>query len=296
MGAGGHASDQGAGVPRGRAGGCPVLRAVCRLGPEEFTLRDVALPGSRLGVLEPDGIERDAILTEVIRSQDALRAVGEELRGEPGSALPAETGVGKTWAEVLWTRSSGRSPDGVDGFSGRRLRRPEAVLEELRSWASIAPPSALLRKIGAHLSVSVCVQDIDGMPTGVYQLADEPALARADETVMTRISEQFGYPRSPDMDSGMSAATMAWVVHADLSALHGDFGPEAWALAQLCTGWMTQGLCLAAAAHGMYARPARSYDEVTMQTILDLPPAEIPLLMVVVGTSRYREPALGLWT
>ena len=57
----------------------------------------------------------------------------------------------------------------------------------------------------------------------------------------------------------------------------GTFGPGGWTLAQYVCGWMAHGLCLAAAAHGLYARPSRAFDEVLLHPVVGMASGEIVL-------------------
>jgi hypothetical protein len=59
---------------------------------------------------------------------------------------------------------------------------------------------------------------------------------------------------------------------------------------------MAHGLCLAAAAHGLYARPNRAFDDIALQPVVGMRPGEMVLLSVVSGSSRFREPMLDLRT
>jgi hypothetical protein len=57
---------------------------------------------------------------------------------------------------------------------------------------------------------------------------------------------------------------------------------------------MTQGLCLAAAADGLYARPARAFQEIPAERLLGLAPDELLLISVTCGTPRFSESPLDL--
>jgi nitroreductase len=70
------------------------------------------------------------------------------------------------------------------------------------------------------------------------------------------------------------------------------FGPGGWSAAQYACGWAIQGLGLAAAAAGLYARPVGAFKEIPTQRILGLEPEEMIVLAVVVGTPRHTGGAL----
>jgi hypothetical protein len=113
---------------------------------------------------------------------------------------------------------------------------------------------------------------------------------------MAALQPGFGQQPSPNTDSGMRHAAMVWVHSVDVGALLDDFGPSALGLLQLCLGWSVHGLCLAAAAHGLVARPARSFVEYHVQPLFGLRREETPVFMTVCGTSRFTEPMLDLRT
>ncbi|MFI1971864.1 hypothetical protein [Streptomyces cinnamoneus] len=276
-------------------GWCPPLVIELDAGP--VALSDTALPPAP-SLPPPSPAPVDPAAGEVAGSFLPLSGWDAPAGHGGRPSLPhGPVRPGASWAEVLSARNSGRAAAGADGFSGRRLERPRAVLDDHLGWAAVPPPPPLPPALAGHIRLSLCAQDVTGVEDGLYRVtSDGLEHVRDDGTLMARISAQFGYPRSETMDSGVVEATLVWVFHTDTGRLLSELGPQAWALAQLWCGWVTQGLCLASASHGMYARPARSYDEVTLQTVLDLPACEVPLLMVVCGTARYREPALGLWT
>ena len=65
-------------------------------------------------------------------------------------------------------------------------------------------------------------------------------------------------------------------------------------LLQVYCGWVAHGLTMAAAGHGLFARPARSFDEHQLAALLALPDNESPVFITVCGQSRYAEPMLDL--
>jgi hypothetical protein len=87
-----------------------------------------------------------------------------------------------------------------------------------------------------------------------------------------------------------------WVFSADIDEVLDDFGPAGWPLLQLWCGWAAHGLCTAAAAYGLFARPARSFDEFRMQHAMGLPGEVLPVFSVTCGRARFAEPMLDLRT
>ncbi|MFD0574062.1 hypothetical protein ACFQ0T_38695 [Kitasatospora gansuensis] len=217
----------------------------------------------------------------------------------PGRALPdlPRPGAEKAdqdWARVWWNRSAGRVPHPLSGFSARPVTRGEDCLRDLLAWAA-APAPAALREVAARVRVTVVSQRLAGLPTGRYGFTDGVLRpAEADPELPRRLEALFGYPLTPANDCGVRHATAVWVFSTDLRALIEDLGPAAWGLLQVWCGWVSHGLTLGAAAHGLFARPARSFDEHRLADLLRLPEAESPVFLTACGATRYAEPMLDL--
>lgn len=68
--------------------------------------------------------------------------------------------------------------------------------------------------------------------------------------------------------------------------LFSRFGPTGWGAAQLACGWAVHGLCLAAAAAGLFARPVRAFKEIPTKEVVGLAEDETIVLSAVVGVER----------
>jgi hypothetical protein len=183
------------------------------------------------------------------------------------------------------------------GFAFQPAPVPAATLSALLAWATVPPPSPLPADLADRLRTRVILRGVTGVADGVYRL--HPAsgtltLQRKDSRVFAAAQAGFGQPPAPDTDSGLRHAALAFVVSADVDGLLADLGPVGLSLVNLWCGWTSHGLCLAAAAAGLAARPARSYDEHTLAMLLDLPPGELPVFLTVCGHSRLTGPALDL--
>lgn len=222
-----------------------------------------------------------------------LAAPAPGIPSATAAAAPAGTG----WDGVFWNRSAGRVPDRLSGFSGRPVRLPESAVQEFLAWAAVPAPSPELAEIGQRVRLLVALQNVGGRLTGYYEVArDGLRPVREDPAVMNSLQAAFGYPVSPGTDCGLRHASMVWTYAVDVPALLADLGPAAWSLLQLWCGWTAHGLELAAAALGLYARPARSYDEFRVQRLAALPRRTVPVFMTVCGRSRFAEPMLDLRT
>ncbi|MFG3052551.1 hypothetical protein ACGFZP_16555 [Kitasatospora sp. NPDC048239] len=215
-------------------------------------------------------------------------------RGPGVPDLPAAPD-GPDWARVWWQRSAGRVPLPLSGFSARPAVLGEDCLRDLLAWAGVPAPGGPLQEAGAGVRTTVVAQRLGGLPTGRYEVADGGLRAvEADPELPRRIEQVFGYPLGPANDCGVRHAAALVVLSVDLRALTARLGPTAWGLLQVRCGWVAHGLSLGAAAHGLFARPARSFDEHHLAALLRLPPEESPVLMAVCGRSRYAEPMLDL--
>ncbi|MFG2824776.1 hypothetical protein ACGFX4_35760 [Kitasatospora sp. NPDC048365] len=211
------------------------------------------------------------------------------LTGTPAHA----TAPGPSWADVLWRRSAGRVPGRRYGFALRPAPVAEPALRDLLAWAAVPPPDTLLAAIAERIRRTVVLQGVAGLPDGAYRLAGGRLTAhRPGPDLPARLEPGFGRPDGPDTGIALRHASVLYVHSAEPAALVEEFGPAAPALTAQWCGWAAHGLCLAAAAHGLVARPARSYDEHHLQPLLGLDRKEVPVFMTVCGTPRYTGP---LW-
>lgn len=214
----------------------------------------------------------------------------------PGGPPPDAAGLEMpSWARVLWQRSAGRAPKGISGFTVTPCQVSSSCVADMAAFASTPAPSARLAEAGRRVRVSVALQRVDGLPGGVYRLdAGELRSVRADPMVMSAIQRQFGYPLTPHGACGIRHSNAVWVLSADVNALITDLGPAGWTLLQRWCGWVAHGVCTASAAHGLFARPARSFDEHVLRNIMNLPDGQIPVFIIVCGRTLFAEPALDL--
>ncbi|MFE4972627.1 hypothetical protein ACFRAR_10945 [Kitasatospora sp. NPDC056651] len=212
----------------------------------------------------------------------------------PLTGIPAFADApGPSWAEVLWRRSAGRVPGRRYGFALRPAPVAERALRDLLAWAAVPPPDALTARVAERIRRTVVLQNVAGLPDGAYRLTDGRLTAhRPGPGLPARLEPGFGRPDAPDTGIALRHAGVLYVHSAEPGALVEEFGPAALALAAQWCGWAAHGLCLAAAAHGLVARPARSYDEHHLQPLLGLDRKEVPVFMTVCGTPRYTGP---LW-
>lgn len=216
----------------------------------------------------------------------------------PASAIPAagaRAPVPRSWAEIFFARTAGTMPRGLKGLAGRHLPQPFSVVEDAMDWLAVPPPSALLRQVMGALTVTVCLQDIEGHADGVYRLGGGQLSEIAkNHRIGAELEEGYGHRQAMDVGCGVRFANAIWFVSVRVRQLISEVGPWAWPLALVISGWITHGLGLAAAAHGLYARPARAFQEIPVQRLLSLAPDELILISVTCGAPRFTESTLDL--
>ena len=239
----------------------------------------------------------DPVLADVVamnRSQaftDAPAVLGPTA---PSQADPAG-GAEQSWAELLWSRTSGRMPRGLYGMNGRRRVLPATALRDAVRWLSVPPPGDVLGGVFKAIRTTVVIQDIDSRRNGVYEIADGDAVLKTeDTTAAARLEEVYGYPLAPGNGCDVRHASMIWFLSVDPGGVVDRYGPGGWTAIQYVCGWAAHGLTLAAAGSGLYARPVRAFQEAPARRVLGLGSEEMVVLAVISGTPGYRGLMLDL--
>ena len=236
----------------------------------------------------------------VAEAADGDRQAPAPIVAVPAPAIPTlpplpPARAGTDWSRVVWSRSAGRVPAGLTGFSARPATTDRGSVEELLAWAHMPAPEQRLREVGAAVTVHAVVQNTAGLESGRYTAADGSLrLAEADASLPARLETAFGYPLTAANDCAVRHALSIWFFTVDLERLVEDLGPAAWGLLHVWCGWASHGLSIAAAAQGLFARPARSFDEHFVTNLLRLPREQCPVFMVICARARYTEPMLDL--
>ncbi|MER5961312.1 nitroreductase family protein [Streptomyces sp. NPDC002057] len=206
------------------------------------------------------------------------------------TAVPAGLGPSATvpdWAELLWRRHSGRMPRALHGMSGRRRSVPAEALDSAARWLSVPPPGPELAAAFEAVKVTAVVRGVEGRADGVHLLRDGVAhLLRADATAPERLEERYGYGVSPVNGCGIRDAPLTVFLSVRTRELFERLGAAGWGAVQHAAGWAAHGLCLSAAASGLFARPVRAFKEIPTQRVLGLDPDEMIVLSVVVGVPQ----------
>ncbi|MEU9480711.1 hypothetical protein [Streptomyces sp. NPDC048191] len=253
-----------------------------------------AVPGPRPATTEP---VTDPVLADVLamnRAQAFTEPPAPLGRAAPEPAAPA-AGPDRSWAEVLWSRSSGRMPRGLYGMNGRRRTLPATALRDALDWLGVPPPGDTLKSVFDAVRATVVLQDIEGHADGVYEVATGTCVRRtADPTAATRLEQVYGYPLAPGNGCDVRHASMLWFLSVDPRAVVERHGPGGWTAIQYVCGWAAHGLTLAAAGSGLYARPVRAFQEAPARRVLGLGRKDMIVLAVITGTPGYRGLMLDL--
>ncbi|MEU9297328.1 nitroreductase family protein [Streptomyces sp. NPDC048266] len=233
-------------------------------------------------------VRADPALAELIRVN--REQVYDSAPAPLTTAVPEGLGPSATvpdWAELLWRRHSGRMPRALHGMSGRRRIVPAEALDSAARWLSVPPPGPELAAAFAALKVTAVVQGVAGRTDGVHDVRGGTVrLLRADATAPERIEEQYGYGVSPVNGCGIGNAPLTVFLSVRTRELFKRLGPAGWGAVQNAAGWAAHGLCLSAAASGLFARPVRAFKEIPTQRVLGLDPDEMIVLSVVVGVPQ----------
>jgi len=248
-------------------------------------------------------LEEDVLLAADSGLHDAAQIAAtmydiRSLPAAPAAGIPAIDRQDRTsWARVLWNRSAGRVPAGLQGFSSVPAQFTQDVLDDHLAAATLPPPHPLLAGVYRRIQLSVALQRVGDVPAGLYRLgSDGLTHVRADEAIMPAVEDAFSYPIAADTDSCIRHAGLVWLMSVDLAALVAEFGPATWTLLQVTCGWISHGLSVASAAHDQFARPVRSFDENKVIKCFGLQWHDTPSFMVIAGRSRFDEPMLDLRT
>jgi hypothetical protein len=245
------------------------------------------VPETEAEASPPDGDPALADLVRVNRSERYPASAAPLTTAVP-AGLPACAAV-PDWAELLWRRHSGRMPRGLHGMDSapHHPPLPATDLAGAIAWLSVPPPHPVLAAVFDAITVSAVVQNIKGYAPGVHRIhAGEARLVRTDPTAPAALESHYGYGPSPVNGCGVARAPLTVFFSVRPRELLARFGPVGWGAAQHACGWAVHGLCLAAAAGGLFARPVRAFKEIPTKEVIALGEQETIVLSAVVGVPR----------
>ncbi|MFF4387883.1 hypothetical protein ACFY0G_14035 [Streptomyces sp. NPDC001552] len=222
---------------------------------------------------------------------------------DPGGTLspvaaPSAGSGGTTWNQVVWARNSGRAPRGVSGFTGAHRPAPAALWHAaLNTLAGSGRGLGTLLPARSGLGLFCWVREVEGVADGCYEIGFDGTARRVGELGAARGALLVDSAAAPGLAFELDACNLVWLVTADLpAACRTSDAPAPRVAADLlaAAGWTAQHLSYAMAAHGLFARPLRSYDAEVAATALGLGPDRVPVYQLACGPNRFTEPGLDV--
>ncbi|WP_328788349.1 hypothetical protein [Streptomyces sp. NBC_00273] len=222
---------------------------------------------------------------------------------DPGGTLspvaaPSAGSGGTTWNQVVWARNSGRAPRGVSGFTGAHRPAPAALWHSaLNTLAGSGRGLGTLLPARSGLGLFCWVREVEDVADGCYEIGFDGTARRVGELGAARGALLVDSASAPGLAFELDACNLVWLVTADLTAAcRTSDAPAPRVAADLLAtaGWTAQHLSYAMAAHGLFARPLRSYDAEGAATALGLGPDRVPVYQLACGPNRFTEPALDV--
>lgn len=203
-----------------------------------------------------------------------------------------------SWAEVLWERSSGRMPRELPGFDALPTSLSSEALNDALSWLNGLLPTKSLQNVMDHINIHLALRENPGcFPGGVYSIVQgEFNFRHSNASIMQELERAYGPSLSVANGVAIRHTAAVWFFTVNVPELLSSCGDAGWTLAQYCVGWLSQGLSIAAAAHHMWSRPTRAFEDILLQPVLGLNPGVTTILALPCGVARYSEPMLDLRT
>ena len=189
--------------------------------------------------------------------------------------------------EVLYTRSSGRS---TAGLSAQVTRVPGELVHTALHLGLRRPPLELSTRAvsPSGLRFLLVAERVSGLDDGLYELFPESGalVCRRQGRLLSGLQQAFSYP---PINVNILSMNAAWLLVVDPPQVIDRWGARGVRLANLELGWVAQGLGCAMAAHGLFARPTRSFDEARLDELLGLGPGEMVGYQILCGLSRFHD-------
>ena len=192
-----------------------------------------------------------------------------------------------TLEEVLYTRTSGRSSAGL---SARVAKVPGEVVHTALHLGLRRPPLELATRAvsPSGLRPFLVAERVSGLEDGLYELFPESGalVCRRKGRFLSTIQQAFSYP---PININILSMNAVWLLAVDYPLVIDRWGARGVRMANLELGWMAQGLGCAMAAHGLFARPTRSFDEARLDELLGLGPGEMVGYQILCGLNRFHD-------
>ncbi|WP_280918990.1 hypothetical protein [Streptomyces sp. SPB4] len=211
---------------------------------------------------------------------------------------PRTSAPAPTWNDVVWNRNSGRVPRGVSGFTGAHRPAPAALWRDaLDTLATCSRGLGHLLTARSALGLYCWVRGVEGVADGCHRVRFDGSALRVGGLEPARGALLIDSGAAPGLAFELDACNLVWMFTVDLEQACGTSRAPAPRLAAdllAATGWTAQHLSYAMAAHGLFARPLRSYDGEGAAEALELGPAQVPVYQLACGPNRFTEPGLDM--
>jgi hypothetical protein len=200
--------------------------------------------------------------------------------------LPPRAGGGlRSLSDVLFARNAGRAAGGLCG------RAAPIASDVLHAAAAQRPPPLDLAASGAGpcgVRAFVIAERVTALPDGIYQLVPDRAAISVVRRGRFLEAAQRGFTYAAS-SANLRSMNLAWLWAVDYPAVLERRGARGLRLAQLELGWRAHGVCCAAACHGLFARPVRSFRESSFDDLLPLEATEMIGYEVLCGSNRFTD-------
>jgi len=204
--------------------------------------------------------------------------------------LPPETPSARSWAEVIFSRSSGQGYSGLT--ASPQPLSVNAVGDVLRAmgaaataWKSRVPTSGM--------RLLIAVERVYGFSDGLYEwILDEQRLFRVRlGGFMGTVQHAFAYP--PNV-TRVDTCNAAIICSSPYSAISQRGGARGLRLSQIELGMVVQAGALAASSHDVFLRPCRSFDCDELASLLPRKGSYVPSYLCLLGKSSFDDLMLDL--
>ncbi|MER5546325.1 hypothetical protein ABT072_28660 [Streptomyces sp. NPDC002589] len=215
-------------------------------------------------------------------------------RRAPTSSAPRSA---PSWAHTVWARNSGRVAKGFAGFTAMRTTVPHDVFRHaLAALALSGHGLGTLAAARSALHLYCWVRGVQAMADGLYRIDEAHEAHRVGDCAPARGGLLIDAAPAPSLAFDLDRCSIVWMFVADLdvaAAADSDTGRVADDVLA-AAGWLAQHLSLAAAAHGLFARPLRSFHSDRASEALNLPPNHQAIYQLACGVGRFNEPGLDI--
>ncbi|MGW7259937.1 hypothetical protein [Streptomyces sp. NPDC054834] len=217
---------------------------------------------------------------------------------DAASAVERPLGAARrSWAETVWLRNGGRAPKGATGFSAARTPVSGDVWRDALHILRHADPGlGTLRPARTVLHLYCWVRDVHGVGDGLYAVDSDGAAVQVGDLAAADVGLAVNVAPLRSLVFDVHKCSLVWMFVADLErATTRGSDPQAIADDVLAAaGWLAQHLSLAAAAHGLFARPLRNYVGERAAAALALPDDRQVMYQLACGVERFTEPGLDV--